>query len=169
MNTRIALFSAGLFALSIALAPTVQADLDETARQLAGKYGHATSTEKVGNEGQTLTFERPGRIVVAKLAKGKCVSTTTTAIGNEFSGSEVLRILREQAQGQKWTHSKGVGDTWVREDGATAYIMPGSVDIVKSAAEGGDSHGIVEPPKLHLTPTSPVSVSPPIALPAPAK
>lgn len=163
------LFSSMLTAAALLVSSAlVSAHLGDSEKQLIARYGEPTSSQRDSTTSSTLTFERPGQLVIARFVKGKCVALTTTSIGGAFTGAEVQTILGQSGQGRKWTHPKDGGDVWLRDDGALAYVTPGSVDIVKQGAEGIGNPQETSTPKLDLKPAPPVGVVAPASPAAPA-
>jgi hypothetical protein len=110
------------------------AHLGESKKQLTADYGPPTSSQEDSSADHILTFESPGRLMIACFRDEKCISITITAIGGDFTEAEVRDILTQNAQGFKWVHAKDDGDLWMRGDGAVAFITVGSVDILAPAA-----------------------------------
>lgn len=147
MHTR--LISAAA-AFLLAGSASARAHLGESEKQLVSKFGRITSRLSDEPSEKTITFERPGVLIIARMVNGKCVSFTETAIGEKFSDGQVKQILEQNAQGKKWSQAKNGGGIWQRSDGAVAYLNPGSVDIVSAPAESTGNPNTNSTPKLNL-------------------
>ncbi|MFH1556249.1 MAG: hypothetical protein ABII76_15555 [Pseudomonadota bacterium] len=92
--------------------------LGETAAQCDARYGEPTSTERMQGGADARVYEMDSLVIWVWMVEGRAAMMTYWAQA-PFADAEVLRMLEENAQGERWASG---GPQWERSDGGRAML-----------------------------------------------